>query len=113
IGARAASKVLVQTIQVLLLALLLPLHVVAQTTAPAQTKARSFEILDNSFLVEEAFNQERGVFQNIFGFQRKDGAWDFAFTQEWPVTTERNQLSYTVPVAGVSGTTGFGDVMIH
>ena len=29
--------------------------------------AEPFEILDNSFLVEEAFNQEAGIFQNIFG----------------------------------------------
>lgn len=116
IGARAASKVLVQTIQVLLLALLLPWPVLAQTTVPGgpdQGKGRPFEIIDNSFLVEEAFNQERGVFQNIFGFQRSDGVWDFAFTQEWPFTSQRQQLSYTVPLAGFSGSTAFGDVMIH
>ncbi|HEY0876494.1 MAG TPA: iron dependent repressor, metal binding and dimerization domain protein [Vicinamibacterales bacterium] len=113
IGARAASKVLVQVVQVLVLALLLPLHALAQTGTQTLDRSRPFEVLDNSFLVEEAFNQERGVFQNIFGFQRADGAWDFAFTQEWPFTTQRHQLSYTVPVSGLNGNTGFGDVMIH
>jgi DtxR family Mn-dependent transcriptional regulator len=116
IGARAASKVLVQAVQTIVLMLLLPLHVLAQSTTPAPSRPsgdRPFEILDNSFLVEEAFNQEQGIFQNIFGFQRSDGAWDFAFTQEWPITSQRHQLSYTVGFAGFSGTSGFGDVILH
>jgi hypothetical protein len=56
------------------------------TVGYAQTKpAPRFGILDNSFLVEEAFNQEAGIFQNIFAFTRsQDGAWQGAFTQEWP-----------------------------
>jgi len=117
IGARAASKVLVQAIQALVLSLLVPCSALAQP--PVQPSASAgpadapFEILDNSFLVEEAFNQERGIFQNIFGFQRNDGAWDFAFTQEWPFRSQQHQLSYTVPFAGVSGDTGFGDVMLN
>ena len=41
--------------------------------------------MDNSFLVEEAFNQEAGVFQNIFGAARRNGHWGATFTQEWPV----------------------------
>ena len=112
IGARAASKVLVRSLQALLLCLLLPFAVHAQTTN-ARPPERPFEILDNSFLVEEAFNQERGIFQNIFGFQRNEGVWDFAFTQEWPFTTQRHQLSYTLPFAGGDGVNGIGDVAIH
>jgi DtxR family Mn-dependent transcriptional regulator len=111
IGARAASKVLVRSLPVLLLCLLLPFHAGAQTSTSGAD--RPFEILDNSFLVEEAFNQERGVFQNIFGFQRSEGVWDFAFTQEWPFTTQRHQLSYTLPFSGVTGVNGIGDVAIH
>jgi DtxR family Mn-dependent transcriptional regulator len=111
IGAKAASKVLVKALQVLLLGMLLPLHAGAQTTnGPANAP---FRILDNSFLVEEAFNQERGIFQNIFGFQRTDGVWDFAFTQEWPFHSQQHQLSYTLPFAGVPGQSGFGDVMLN
>lgn len=74
---------------------------------------RPFEILDNSFLVEEAFNQEAGIFQNIFGFTRQDDAWAFAFTQEWPVGSERHQLSYTLLVQGAESEAGFGDALIN
>ncbi|HET9768159.1 MAG TPA: hypothetical protein VFS60_15000, partial [Thermoanaerobaculia bacterium] len=37
---------------------------------PATDSSRKWEITDNSFLVEEAFNQERGVFQNIATWTR-------------------------------------------
>jgi DtxR family transcriptional regulator, Mn-dependent transcriptional regulator len=115
IGARAASKVLVTALQVMLICLLLPLGARAQSapTLPANRSERPFEILDNSFLVEEAFNQERGIFQNIFGFQRSEDAWNFNFTQEWPVGSQTHQLSYTLGLAGITGTSGFGDVMIN
>ena len=121
IGARAASKVLVQAVHVLLLALLLPLAAAAQ--APAMTPPPSpqprtpsvpFEIIDNSFLVEEAFNQEAGVFQNIGTFLRSGGAWELAFTQEWPAPSQKHQLSYTIPMTGGAGVgSGLGDVMIN
>lgn len=66
---------------------------------PANAQKEPFKIADNSFLVEEAFNQETGVFQNIFLFQRaKDnGGWAVEFTQEWPVWGQRHQFSYTLP----------------
>ena len=94
------------------------LSVLAATPAAGQTPAadpgRPFEILDNSFLVEEAFNQEPGIFQNIFGASITDGAdWDFGFTQEWPLASQRHQFSYTVPVARVVGNSGIGDVFIN
>ena len=62
IGARAASKLLVQVARAILLLL------VVSSAARAQA-ARPFEITDNSFLVEEAFNQEAGIFQNIATFR--------------------------------------------
>jgi hypothetical protein len=63
---------------------------------------RPFEIADNSFLVEEAFNQEAGVFQNILVFRPpRAGAWELEFTQEWPLGGQRHQFSFTVPLAGV------------
>jgi hypothetical protein len=110
--------VLVQAIH-LLLWCLLPLTVAAQTPAPqppapeARRPSDPFEILDNSFIVEEAFNQERGIFQNIFGFVRGDDAWDFAFTQEWPVGSQKHQFSYTLPAGSLSGQAGFGDVLLN
>jgi hypothetical protein len=78
----------------------------ATTTATAQQRAldprRPFEIADNSFLVEEAFNQEAGIFQNILLFQWPNSQeWSLEFTQEWPVGTQRHQLSYTIPIVRV------------
>ena len=55
--------------------------------APASSRlvAYQWEITDNSFLVEEAFNQEAGVVQNILTWTRgHHGTWDGNFTQEWP-----------------------------
>src|SRR2546430_2035386 len=62
-------------------------------------------IMDNSFLVEEAYNQERGVVQHIatafYNVNRRAGpddeAWNLTFTQEWPVFSQTHQFSYTVP----------------
>ncbi|MSU57482.1 MAG: transporter [Pedosphaera sp.] len=82
-------------------------------------------ILDNSFLVEEAYNQEAGVVQHIFtalyGVDREAGADSvslaFAFTQEWPLFSQTHQLSYTVPYNFVRGggqsDDGVGDVLLN
>ena len=73
-------------------------------------------IADNSFLIEEAFNQERGVVQHISTFARPDGggAWAYSFTQEWPFHGMRNQLSYTVPVQhDETAGTGVGDIGLN
>jgi len=114
IGARAASKVLVESLKVVLLCLLLPLQALAQpAAAPPQPADRPFEIVDNSFLVEEAFNQEPGIFQNILGYQRGDRAWDLAFTQEWPFRSQKHQVSYSLPFSSVSGDNSLGEVMVH
>ena len=75
---------------------------------------RPWEITDNSFLVEEAFNQEPGIFQNIFGIYRPgDGSWVSAFTQEWPVRIQAHQLSYTVAFGAPDPASGIGDVLLH
>jgi len=62
-------------------------------------------IQDNSFLIEESYNQDFGVVQHINNFQRlwQSKSWVYSFTQEWPVDiAPKNQLSYTV-VATHSG----------
>lgn len=106
IGTRAASKLLVQVAHSLLLVLALAL--------PARAQSTPFEILDNSFLVEEAFNQEPGVFQNIFNVRvAEDGGWEATMTQEWPLFTQTHQFSYTIPYASIGGESGFGDVFIN
>ncbi len=73
-------------------------------------------IADNSFLLEEAYHQEAGVVQHIGTFARPDGggAWDFSFTQEWPLGGPRHQLSFTLPVLQADGAgTGIGDVALN
>ena len=63
--------------------------------------AEPLPIQDNSFLIEEAYNQEANVVQHIFTYQRdRDGSFASTFTQEWPVTGIRHQLSYTLPYTG-------------
>jgi hypothetical protein len=84
------------------LSLWMPAGVAAQTgdVAPTATGSnRPFEILDNSFLVEEALNQPTNVFQNIMTFQvDTDAQRALQFTQEWPVGGPLHQLSYSVLV---------------
>jgi len=118
IGARAASKVLVQAAGAVALMLMLALPAHAQAPAPtppppAPPAESPFGIEDNSFLVEEAFNQERGVFQNIFGPTRTGGQWAASFTQEWPAPSQTHQLSYTVSFADGAGGLGAGDTLIN
>ena len=59
-------------------------------------------ISDNSFFIEEAYNQDPGVVQFIFGglYTRPDRFWTYTFTNEWPVPDIRNQLSYMVTYSG-------------
>ena len=74
----------------------------------------AFGIVDNSFLVEEAFNQERGVVQSIFSWTRiGSGEWVATFTQEWPVPAMEHQLSYTIPFSRLNGSTEVNDVLVN
>lgn len=82
-------------------------------------------ILDNSFLIEEAYNQESGVVQHIlnlvFSWDKVSGnsfsETEIAFTQEWPLFSQKHQLSYSIPVMflGGSGTSteGISDIALH
>lgn len=78
-------------------------------------------IEDNSFLIEEAYNQEPGVVQHIFNAQYTRSAgqrgWNFSFTQEWPVFSLDHQFSYTIPsshfIDGTDRVYGVGDVLIN
>jgi hypothetical protein len=75
-------------------------------------------IEDNSFFIEEAYNQEAGVVQHISGATyttSPDRSLVYTFTQEWPLFSHRHQLSVTLPYAwqdGV-GSNGPGDILIN
>ena len=87
----------------------------AASRASAQADTASAEpIQDNSFLIEEAYNQDPGVVQHISTFTRdRGGGWEYTLTQEWPLGGVRDQISYTIPIAHAGGETGVGDVMVH
>ncbi|HEX8849329.1 MAG TPA: hypothetical protein VF761_07355 [Gemmatimonadaceae bacterium] len=76
------------------LALLALLALAPDSTTPPKP------IQDNSFLIEEAYNQEHRVVQHINTFMRATTGrgWTYSFTQEWPAPSRRHQLSYTIPV---------------
>ena len=82
-------------------------------------RAADESIQDNSFLIEEAYNQELGIVQHISGFTlfRPSGNWIYTFTQEWPVPAEKNQLSFTLPAQDLHGagaaSLGIGDVALN
>ena len=109
IGARAASKVLVHAARALAILLVISQTIFAQDRPASEP----FRITDNSFLVEEAFNQEPGVVQNIFGATRINGTWAATFTQEWPAPGETHQLSYTLLFLGTQDASGIGDSLVN
>jgi hypothetical protein len=74
----------------LALAAAFSLPMAAQQPAPIE---------DNSFLLEEAYNQEPGVVQHINTFLHARRSWSYSFTQEWPLGGQRHQGSFTVPIA--------------
>lgn len=113
LGTRAAAKLLVRVVVLFLLTTLMTAPLRAQESATPADPSRKFEIQDNSFLVEEAFNQEKGIYQNILGFIRGRGEWQLAFTQEWPVGDETHQISYTIPFGGYSISNGLGDAVVN
>ncbi len=90
----------------------------AEVSAAQSAKSSLVPIQDNSFLIEEAYNQERGIVQHINTFERlRGGEWAYTFTQEWPVPSQRHQIGFTVPLSRVShvdgSRTGIGDFAIN
>jgi len=86
----------------------------ASASAQADSAAAAEPIQDNSFLVEEAYNQDPGVVQHISNFARdRGGDWAYSFTQEWPLGGVRNQISYTIPLVHAGDETRIGDVMVN
>ena len=94
---------------------------IAQTTPSNSLPQKQEErgIQDNSFLVEEAYNQEDGVIQHISMFQRLATSedWVYTFTDEWPLRTLKHQLSVTLSAshagAYAGSGAGWGDTAIN
>lgn len=80
-----------------LVLLLHPMLLLAQDSTTAG-RSGSAPIQDNSFLVEEAYNQEDGVVQHISSFERLTNSHDWVYTQtdEWPLRSLRHQVSITL-----------------
>jgi hypothetical protein len=90
----------------------------ASTTQPAWPRLSTGPLQDNSFFLEEAYNQEAGVVQHIGGAQRdqRTHRWVATFTQEWPLFGVDHQLSYLVPYqqgGDGEGESGVGDVLLN
>lgn len=75
-------------------------------------------IQDNSYFVEEAYNQEAGVVQHIQALQRQRDGWQYTFVQEWPLGSQDHQISYAVPYSWIRSdmgqrVDGVGDVFLN
>src|SRR4030095_14837612 len=74
-------------------------------------------IQDNSFFVEEAYNQEPGIVQHIINvpafFERGNNEFSFIFTQEWPIFSQTHQFSYTIPYTFTESENGFDDIRLN
>jgi hypothetical protein len=98
----------------LLLGIILPVK--AQEIKTGKEYAEAIE--DNSFLMEEAYNQEERVVQHISNAYYRTGPSKdvaFSFTQEWPMFKYKHQLSYTIPFSFIDGNSirGLGDMLIN
>lgn len=76
------------------------------------------KIQDNSFLIEEAYNQDPGVIQHIQSYQYlSNKTWNHTFTEEWPAPGQTHQLSATIPFGHMvdesTSSTGIGDVALN
>lgn len=75
------------------------------------------KIQDNSFLLEEAYNQEDGVVQHIqvFKYFKKSKEWEYRFTEEIPVPKQAHQFSFEIPVTHLheADKTGLSDMQLN
>ncbi len=88
----------------------------------APLSASSAPLEDNSFLLEEAYNQEPGVYQfiQVYQFNKTSPAETtetYAFTVEAPLYSQRHQLSFTMPFQTLETTgtrnSGIADTFVH
>lgn len=76
-------------------------------------------IEDNSFFIEEAYNQEEHVVQHIINGLWKNDPEDLlqtSFTQKWPLFKYKHQFSYTIPYTfhlDETDKNGFNNIIIN
>ncbi len=89
------------------------------TKGQMESKSKfSKAIEDNSYLIEEAYNQEDGIVQHISnGYRTQKPTKDFgySFTQEWPVFIQKHQFSYTIGYSWLnsSAVNGISDFQLN
>lgn len=81
---------------------LVPAALAVLAVCPALSAQEAGEpIADNSFLIEEAYNQERNVVQHIGTYtDNRGGGWALTFTDEWPAGGVLNQMSVGLSLVG-------------
>ncbi len=79
---------------------------------PTGPLAAQAKLEDNSFLIEEAYNQPSRVVQHVWTAELHHGATGYTFTQEWPLGGPAHQLSYTV-VAETDQGFRLGDALLN
>jgi Putative MetA-pathway of phenol degradation len=98
----------------LLVAFLVTCHL-SLVTSFAEPLAKGIQ--DNSFLVEEAYNQEPGVVQHILNvpvfFSHGEKEIAPSFTQEWPIFSQTHQFSYTGPYTFQEDQNSFADLRLN
>ena len=72
---------------------------------------------DNSFLAEEAYNQEPGVVQFINVYQKSSRTkdWSYVFINEIPIVSQTHQFSYEIPYSYIEliDKTEVGDIKFN
>jgi outer membrane putative beta-barrel porin/alpha-amylase len=90
---------------------------VSQVATSIASEPLAKGIQDNSFFIEEAYNQEPGVVQHILNvpIDFTNGSREIApsFTQEWPVFTQTHQFSYTIPYVFTEDDNGVADMRLN
>lgn len=100
---------------VILLASAGAVHLAAQS-GPGEAPAWTEVLQDNSFLVNEAYNQDPDQVQHVLTGWRFPGnsLWVFTFDDQWPIAGEKHQMDLFVPYGaqGAPDPHGFGDAQI-
>ena len=91
------------------------LLVVVTTSIASEPLAKGIQ--DNSFFIEEAYNQEPGVVQHILNvpINFTNGSHETApsLTQEWPVFSQTHQFSCTIPYVFTENDNGMADMHLN